>query len=242
MPQLHIFQDNPSFVRGAADFIDAHAAQAIAARGCFTLALAGGGTPKPIYARLATAEYRTRTDWTRAQIFFGDERCVPPDDARSNYRMAREAWFGPAALPAATIHRLRGEDDPARATLAYEQELAQLFRTQTFPAFDLILLGMGDNGHTASLFPGTAALRATTRWVVPQYVEVMQTWRVTFTAPLINAARSVAFLVEGAPKAQMVWNVLRGIYQPDVLPAQMIQPLNGELHWLVDAAAAEKIR
>jgi 6-phosphogluconolactonase len=241
MSQLHVFADNPIFVNGAADFIADAAARAIAARGQFTVALSGGSTPKPVYAQLASPEYRERFDWTRTHIFFGDERCVPPDDAKSNYRMAREAWFDHVALPAENIHRMRGEDNPALEALRYEQEIAQLFRTNTFPAFDLILLGMGDNGHTASLFPGAAALRETTRWVVPQYVEVMQTWRVTFTAPLINAARQVAFLVQGAGKAQMVWNILRGTYQPDVLPAQLIQPTNGELHWLLDAAAAKQI-
>ncbi len=241
MSNLHVFADNSSFVNGSADFILDLAARAIQERGRFTIALSGGNTPKAIYARLATAEYQTRADWSRAQIFFGDERCVPPDDARSNFRMAREAWFDPARLPAENVHRMRGEDDPARAALAYEQELAQLFRTRALPAFDLILLGMGDNGHTASLFPGTAALRERERWAVAQYVEVMQTWRVTFTAPLINAARCVAFIVQGASKAQTLWNVLRGPYQPDVLPAQMIQPTRGELHWLADAAAAAKV-
>lgn len=241
MSQFHVFADDTQFVNGAADFLSDLASQAIAARGQFTLALSGGSTPKAIYARLAAPEYQTRAEWSRAHIFFGDERCVPPDDAKSNYRMTREAWFDQVALPAENIHRIRGEDDPAREALRYEQDIAQLFRTNSLPAFDLILLGMGDNGHTASLFPGTAALRETMRWVVPQYVEVMQTWRVTFTAPLINAARQVAFLVQGAGKAEMVWNVRRGPYQPDVLPSQLIQPTNGELHWLLDAAAAEKI-
>lgn len=241
MSKLHVFPDNPTFVAGAANFIAAAAAQAIAERGEFVIALSGGGTPKPIYARLAASEYKTRVDWSRAHIFFGDERCVPPGDIKSNYRMAREAWFDPAALPAENIHRIRGEDDPAPEALRYERELARLYRTHHLPAFDLILLGMGDNGHTASLFPGAAALRETTRWVVPQYVEVMQTWRITFTAPLINAARRVAFLVEGRAKAQMLWNVLKGPYQPDVLPSQLIQPAGGELHWIVDAAAAAQV-
>ncbi len=241
MSQLHVFQDNAAFVSGAANFIANAAVQAIAERGRFVIALSGGGTPKPIYARLASAEFQTRVDWSKVHIFFGDERCVPPDDTKSNYRMTREAWFDHAPLVEANVHRIHGEDDPALEALRYEQEIARLYRTNRFPAFDLILLGMGDNGHTASLFPGTAALRETTRWVVPQYVEVMQTWRVTFTAPLINAAHNVAFLAEGAGKAQMLWNVLQGPYQPDVLPSQLIQPTSGELHWLVDAAAAAQV-
>ena len=242
MTKMHVFDDNRSFVDGSADFIAALAAGAIAERGRFTIALSGGGTPKQIYARLATADYRGRIAWEKVHIFFGDERCVPPDDARSNYRMAREAWFGHSPIPAENIHRIRGEDDPALEALRYEEEIARLYRTGAFPAFDLILLGMGDNGHTASLFPGTAALREKERLVVAQYVEVMTTWRVTFTAPLINAARHVAFLAEGAGKAQMLRNVLEGPYQPDVWPSQLIQPVGGELHWLVDAAAAAKVK
>lgn len=242
MIHWHVFPDNSSFVSGSADFIAEVAARAIAERGRCVIALSGGGTPKPIYARLATADYRNRIAWEKVHVFFGDERCVPPDDVRSNYRMVREAWLEHSCIPPENIHRIRGEDEPARAALRYEQDLAGLYRSVRFPAIDLILLGMGDDGHTASLFPGTAALRETARWVVAQYVEVMTTWRVTFTVPLINAARQVAFLAEGASKAQMLWNVLEGSYQPDVWPSQLVQPAGGELHWLVDAAAAAKVK
>ena len=242
MTQLVVHPDRQSFIDGSADFIAELAARAIRERGRFTIALSGGSTPRPIYDRLAAAVTAERIDWSKVQIFFGDERCVPPDDSRSNYRMAREVLLDRVPLLADNIHRIRGEIDPAQAALIYEQELHSLFRTSTFPAFDLICLGMGDNGHTASLFPGTAALREKERWVVPQYVEVMTTWRVTFTAPLINAARDIAFLVEGAGKAEMLWRVLEGPYQPDVLPAQLIQPVRGQLHWLVDAAAAARVQ
>ena len=241
MPNPIVFPDQSGFIDGAADFIVDVATQAIADRGRFTIALSGGSTPRPIYARMASVGYRERIDWSKVYVFFGDERCVPPDDARSNYRMAREALLDHIALPADNIHRIQGEIDPAQAALSYEQELQQLFRTAALPAFDLICLGLGDNGHTASLFPGTASLREKERWIVPQYVEVMTTWRVTFTAPLINAARHCTFLVEGAGKAEMSQHVLEGPYQPDVLPAQLIQPVNGELHWLVDAPAAAKL-
>lgn len=241
MYRLHVFSDNENFVGGSTDFIAELATQAVAERGRFTVALSGGGTPRPIYARLAKPGYRDRFDWSRVHIFFGDERCVPPDDSRSNFRMARETLLDHVALPPENIYRIRGEDDPALAALQYELQVERFFRTSACPAFDLILLGMGENGHTASLFPGSAALREQKRRVVPQYVEVMKTWRVTFTAPLINAARSVAFLAEGAAKAEMLARVLKGPYNPDELPSQMIQPLNGELHWLVDAAAAAGI-
>ena len=241
MHTLHVFPDNPSFVSGAAVFIGDVATRTIADRGRFTIALSGGSTPQPIYARLATADYSERIVWEKVHVFFGDERCVPPDDARSNYHMAREALLDRVALPAENVHRIRGEDDPALEALRYEQDIARLYHSASFPAFDLVLLGLGGNGHTASLFPGTAALRERERWMVAQYVEVMTAWRVTLTAPLINAARHVAFLVEGASKAQMLWNVLEGPYQPDVWPAQLIQPVSGELHWLVDAAAATKV-
>ncbi len=242
MPDLHVFADHSSLVDGAADFITEVAASAIAERGRFTFTLSGGGTPKPIYARLAMPPYRDRLAWEKVHIFFGDERSVPPDDPRSNYRMVREVWFDHSPIPAENIHRIHGEDDPVLEALRYEQVVAGFFRAAASPAFDLILLGMGDNGHTASLFPGTAALRETARWVVAQYVEVMTTWRVTFTAPLINAAQHVAFLAEGAGKAQMLWNVLEGPYQPDVWPSQLVQPGSGELQWLVEAAAATKVK
>lgn len=240
MPSLHVFPDQQSLADGASEFIVQCAAQAVAERGRFVVALAGGSTPRPTYARLAGADNKDRIAWGKTHVWFGDERCVPPDDARSNYRMAREALLDHVALPPANTHRILGEMDPAQAALVYEQEMQRFFRVATLPRFDLILLGMGDNGHTASLFPGTAVLREATRWVAPQYVEVMSTWRVTFTAPLINGARAVAFLVAGAGKADMLWNVLHGQYQPDVWPSQLIQPPAGELHWLVDAAAAVK--
>lgn len=241
MPHLTVYPDHSTFVNGAVDFVTRCAAKALAAQGQFVIALAGGATPRAIYARLAEADYQQRMDWSKTYVFFSDERCVPPDDERSNFRMAREALLDRVSLPPQNIYRIRGEDDPAQAAFAYEQQLARLFRRTTVPAFDLILLGLGENGHTASLFPGTAALREAQRWVVAQYVEVAGMWRITFTPPLINAAQRVCFLVAGAAKAEIVRQVLQGPYQPEVLPAQLIQPTNGELYWLLDAAAAARI-
>jgi 6-phosphogluconolactonase len=242
MANITVYPDHQNFVDGAAAFIAGLAAESIAARGRFTIALAGGGTPRPIYARLAAADHAAHIDWGRVHVFFSDERCVPPDDAASNYRMARETLLDHMPLPPDNIYRIRGEEDPALAALAYEQDLQRLFRTSVVPAFDLICLGMGDDGHTASLFPGMAALRERERWVVAQYVAVARAWRATFTPALINAARHVAFLVEGAGKSETLRRVLEGAYQPDVLPAQLIQPISGQTHWFVDAAAAAKIQ
>jgi 6-phosphogluconolactonase len=239
--EIVAYPDHRSFVDGAAAVIAGHAVESIAARGRFTVALSGGGTPRPIYARLAVTDHAERIDWGKVHVFFSDERCVPPDDAASNYRMAREALLDHVPLPQENIHRLRGEADPAQAALAYEQALRRIFRASSIPALDLICLGMGDDGHTASLFPGTAALREQERWVVAQYVAVARTWRVTFTAPLINAAREILFLVEGAGKSETLRRVLEGPYEPDVLPSQLIQPIRGQARWLVDAAAAAQL-
>ena len=237
-----VYPDHLSLVDGAAAFIAGLAAESLAARGCFTIALSGGSTPRPIYARLAAADHAAHIDWGKVHVFFSDERCVPPDDAASNYRMAREALLDHVPLPPGNVHRVRGEEDPALAALAYAQDLLGVVRTSVIPTFDLICLGMGDDGHTASLFPGTAALREHESWVVAQYVAVARAWRVTLTATLINAARHILFLAEGAGKSETLWRVLAGPYQPDVLPAQLIQPISGEVHWLVDAAAAARIQ
>jgi 6-phosphogluconolactonase len=223
--------------------------QAIHASGRFVVALAGGSTPKRLYALLATPEYADRVDWSRTHIFWGDERCVPPDDPASNYRMTREVLLDRVPVPQANIHRIRGEDEPARAAAAYEGELRETFATPAGPPsrvpgrrFDLVLLGMGDNGHTASLFPGLAAVRERERWAVAEYVAEVSMWRVTLTPPVFNAAAHVVFLVSGANKAAMLQRVLEGPSEPEVLPAQAIAPSEGTLDWLVDAAAAARLR
>lgn len=241
-PSLRVFDDDESFARAGADLVADCAAQAIAARGRFTLVLAGGDTPRRVHASLSSPPWRDRIRWSAVHVFFGDERCVPPDDPRSNYRMARETLLDAVGLPAANVHRIRGEDDPATEAARYEQELTAFFAADGFPAFDLILLGLGDDGHTASLFPGTSALRERERRAVAQYIGGLDSWRVTLTVPTINAARQVAFLVAGSSKSQMLWNVLRGPRQPETWPAQLIDPASGGLQWLVDAAAAKQVR
>jgi 6-phosphogluconolactonase len=248
MSKITVYPDNESLISGAADFIADQAGRAIAERGRFTLALSGGNTPRPVYARLATAEYRDRIDWSKVLVFFGDERCVPPDDPRSNYLMVRTALFDHVPLPPENIYRIRGEEAPEKAAADYTYALQRTFGGDTVAGgpppegFDLILLGMGGNGHTASLFPGLSAVTETFRWVMALYVEVVGMWRVTMTPAVINAARQVAFLVSGANKADMLQWVLEGPYQPVVLPSQIIKPTPGELHWLLDAPAAAKLR
>jgi len=242
-----IFPDRESLIEGAATYIADLAVKAIADRGSFTLALSGGNTPRPIYARLAVAPHLERIDWPHVQIFFGDERCVPPQDQRSNYHMACGALLDHVPIAGGNVHRIRGQDDPEKAAAQYIRELESTFGGKSgagapHSGLDLILLGMGDNGHTASIFPGLPAVTERSRWVMAQYVEVMSMWRVTMTPPLINAARNVAFMVSGADKADMLSRVLEGPYQPVVLPSQSIKPANGELRWLLDAPAAARLR
>ena len=230
-----IFADGPALVAGATEFIVSEAAAAIAARGAFSVALSGGNTPKPVYEALAGKAL----DWRRVHIFFGDERCVPPDDPRSNYHMAKAALIDRVAIPPGNIHRMRGEDDPNAAALAYAEDVKAAL--QPDGRFDLVLLGLGDDGHTASLFPGLAAVSETERRVVACYVESVAMWRLTLTPPSINGARRVAFLVSGADKANMIHRVLKGPRQPVVLPSQIVRPAERPALWLIDAAAAAKL-
>lgn len=238
--RLQVFPDKSRLVEAAASLVVDRAAEAIAGRGLFTIALAGGSTPRPVYERLASSELAGRIDWSRVHVFFGDERCVPPDDPQSNYRMASEAVLARVPIPETNIHRIRGEDPPELAAADAERSLRQLFAEAEVPSLDLVLLGLGDDGHTASLFPGTAALRETSRLFVPQYVDKLRSWRVTFTPPLLNAARQVAFIVEGSGKAATLHAVTEGPFQPDVLPSQLVQPAGG-VDWLVDVAAASRL-
>ena len=246
MPDIHIVEDD-KLTAAAADFIADRARRAIAERGWFTLVLAGGGTPKPVYQRLANEPYRNGIDWRRVEIYFGDERCVGPDDPSSNWRMARTALGRDLPIPEASYHRMRGEDSPDDAAASYQAMLASRLggNPDAGPpvwGFDLVVLGMGDNGHTASLFPGLGAVTEARKWVMAQYVEVAGMWRLTLTPVIINASRCVLFLVAGAGKAEMLARVLDGPRDPVVLPSQAIAPTAGELHWLLDTAAAMRLK
>jgi 6-phosphogluconolactonase len=187
--------------------------------------------------------YFAQVPWDRLQLFWVDERCVPPTDADSNYRMTNEAMLEHVPLPAAQIHRIEGELDPEAAAARYEAAIRAAFRLEgaQIPAFDLVLLGLGEDGHTASLFPHTAALIEMVRIVVANPVPQKETWRITLTWPVINRGREVAFLIEGAAKAQAVQDVFRGAYDPEAKPAQLVRPASGRLTLLLDADAAEKL-
>ncbi len=234
---IRIFDDPEAMSRGAAELLVGIAKQAVAARGRFSVALSGGGTPRRTYELLATAPYREQVDWSRAHIFWGDERCVPLDDPRSNARLAREALLGHVPIPPGQLHPLDCLPSPREGARRYEVMLREFFAPAP-PCFDLIMLGLGDNGHTASLFPGTPVLTESKRWVAEVYVPQQELHRLTLTAPIINGADSVAFLVAGAAKAAVVREVIQGPRDPLRLPAQLINPQPGELYWLLDKAAA----
>jgi 6-phosphogluconolactonase len=216
----------------------AAAGDAIDSRGQFVVALSGGSTPRDTYRRLGTEALVSRVMWSRVQVLWGDERCVPPHHAESNYRMAREALLDCVPVPAANVHRIHGEDDPATAAWVYEATLRALLRPPAGAGIDLVLLGLGEDGHTASLFPGSAAVHEQTRWVMVAHAAAAPMWRITLTPAVINAAAEVLFLVSGGAKAGILRRVLEGPRRPHELPAQAIAPTNGRVRWCVDAAAA----
>jgi len=230
---------------GAAELFVAAAGTAVEARGVARVAISGGGTPKAMFALLAdrSAPYFARVPWDKLHLFWVDERCVPPTDNDSNYRMTNEAMLSKVPLPAAQVHRMEGELDPEIAASRYEAALRTEFGLDRSgnPVFDLVLLGMGDDGHTASLFPHTAALHELGRIVVANHVPQKETWRITLTWPVINLGREVAFLIEGASKAPVVADVFLGAYDPETKPSQLIRPASGRLTLLLDAAAAAKL-
>lgn len=226
---------------GAQLFVDG-AAEPLSTRGRFRVALSGGSTPRRVYELLATPDFRPRVDWNRVDLFWGDERYVPADDRESNYRMTAQALLDHVPVPSANVHCVPTEiSPPSAAASAYEDEIRQVFGESTsVPEFDLIYLGLGANGHTASLFPHSPALHESSRLVVADFVTEVNTWRVSMTAPLLNRGCVVAFLIEGAQKAQVLSEVLLGPRDPERLPAQLISP-QGKLLWMVDAAAADLV-
>jgi 6-phosphogluconolactonase len=225
----------------AAEFLEA-AKEAVREKGSFSVALSGGSTPKALYGLLINNPVlQAMVPWGKTQFFFGDERHVPPDDTESNFRMATEAMLAKAPVDAQQVHRIKGEKrNAAQAAEEYEEDLRTSFRLAEgqLPRFDLVLLGMGPEGHTASLFPGTKGLKEERRLVVSNWVGKLYTDRITLTPPVLNNAARVLFMVHGEEKAPALKAVLEGPYEPDQLPAQIIKPKEGKVLWLVDPSAA----
>jgi 6-phosphogluconolactonase len=241
--RIAIYPDSESLSQEAARLIIRLAQEAIVTHGRFTLALAGGSTPRKLYSLLASDPYRGQIDWTRVDIFWSDERCVPPDHPESNYRMAYEVMLSKLPIPAANIHRMPAEQaDRQAAAESYAAELRRVFGTAGVPVFDLIQLGMGPEGHTASLFPHQAALHERERLVLPVSVPKPPPERLTFTPPILQAARHILFLVTGSDKAEAVRAVLEDQGSPDDYPARLVHAAAGEVAWLLDTAAAAALQ
>ncbi|MGP0019007.1 MAG: 6-phosphogluconolactonase [Candidatus Sulfotelmatobacter sp.] len=230
------------FAAAAEEVVQA-ANDAVAERGRFTIALSGGSTPRSLFNLLAT-NARTALPWDRMFFFWGDERHVPPTDPDSNYKMADEALLSKVPVPAGNVFRIAAENpEAAAAAEAYEKTLQKFFALAPgqFPVFDLILLGMGPDGHAASLFPGSAGLREKSRLVIANWVEKFKTSRITLTFPVLNAARCVTFLVSGTDKAPALHAVLEGDAPGEQYPSKLIRPTDGKLIWLIDRAAASEL-
>jgi 6-phosphogluconolactonase len=243
-PEIRVLTTPQELFAAAAEEVVRAANEAVARRGRFTIALSGGSTPRNLHTLLAT-NARTSLPWDHMFFFWGDERHVPPTDPESNYRMAEETLLSKIPVASANVFRIPAENpDAATAADAYEQTLRKFFALQPgeFPRFDLILLGMGPDGHTASLFPGTAALQEKSRLVVANWVEKFKTSRITLTLPVLNAARCVAFLVSGTDKAAALQAVLQSDAPGEQYPAKLVRPRDGKLIWLVDRAAASELK
>ena len=243
---IQILENGEAVSRKAAEMMASLALKKLKLKESFAVALSGGSTPKNMFAILANdAALRERMPWDRVHFFWGDERHVAPDHTDSNYRMANETMLSKVPVPSENIHRIRAENpDAGRAAEEYEQELRVFFKLEAeqLPHFDCVFLGMGPDGHTASLFPGTTALHERQRLVVSNWVAKFQSYRITMTTPVLNNADLVIFLVSGAEKAQPLRVVLEGQKQTDLFPAQLIEPTHGKLLWLVDQPAARHLK
>lgn len=244
--QLRIFENAEDLARDAAELFGALARDAIARRGRFAVALAGGSTPKRLYQLLADDPRHAQIDWPHLEIFWNDERAVPPDHPESNYKMAWDAMLSRVPVDEARVYRMQGEaPDADQAASDYQRRIAQVFGLDVDeppPSFDLILLGIGEDGHTASLFPYTAAIEETCRWVVANQIAQRKMHRLTMTLPILNRAAQVVFLVTGADKAAVVSEILEGPPDSLRLPSQAVQPGNGQLHWFLDRPAAGRLQ
>lgn len=239
--QLHIAADINELSASVANWLVQYISQVLEKQDRFTIALSGGSTPKKLHELLVTDTYKNKINWSKLHIFWGDERYVPLEDERSNAKMAYDTLLNHVPVPAEQIHIMRSDIAPEESAVAYEKTLHEYFDNTPF-TFDLVLLGMGDDGHTLSLFPGkTEVIHEQKRWATSLWLESQDMYRITLTAPVVNKAACVAFLAAGSNKAGVLKEVITGAYQPDVYPSQVIKPVNGQLVWFVDKAAAGNI-
>lgn len=243
-PGVRIYADAHAVCTAAAQEWMRLAQESIALRGAFHVALSGGNTPRGLYERLAEPDYAFRPEWNRTFMYFGDERAVPPDHEQSNYRMVKQALFDKILIPPAQILRMEAErSDLKKVAMEYSRMMAMSLpqANNGMPQFDLLLLGLGDDGHVASLFPGTEALLEPRKLVVPVHAEHLDSWRLSLTFPVINHARRVMLLVCGGSKAPMVRRALRELPGAEPLPVQRVMPISGKLDWRLDQAAAAQL-
>jgi len=235
--ELHTFKDAEALSEAVAKWIADTIAETLRQHPRFSIALSGGSTPERLHKLLAASPYKEQIDWGKLHIFWGDERAVPFEDSRNNAKMAFDTLLDHVPVPAEQIHVMRTDIAPEQSAIEYEKILHRYFG-ETGPSFDLVLLGMGDDGHTLSLFPGTAVVHEEKAWVTSFFLKAQDMYRITLTRPIVNRAARIAFLTTGTKKTHALKEVLKGEYNPDLYPSQTIMPQAGELHWFVDEAAA----
>jgi 6-phosphogluconolactonase len=238
--ELHLFKDGEALSVAAAKFVADHIAATLKTKSRYTIALAGGSTPKRLHQLLAQSPYKEQIDWSKLHIFWGDERAVPFEDSRNNAKMAYDTLLDLVPVPAGQIHVMRTDIPPEQSAAEYEKILHRYF-DNTATSFDLVLLGMGDDGHTLSLFPGQPVIHEEKRWATAFFLQAQDMYRITLTQTIVNRSACVVFLTTGSAKAHALREVLKGAYNPDLYPSQVIKPV-GELHWFVDEAAAAGLK
>ena len=240
--QIQILPDLEAISHQAASLFVRAAKDAIDRRMRFVVAISGGSTPRKLYGLLGSEEYSSPIDWQRVHFFWVDERCVPKDHEESNFKASFDALLSKVSIPPKNVHRIKSEEDPEEAARNYENEIRSFFKTVDWPVFDLIILGMGADGHTASLFPGSKSLEERERLTVPVYLEKPKINRITLTLPVLNHASQILFLISGRSKATILSEILENGHKKDRYPAGLINPAHGTLLWLIDQEAAGQLK
>jgi 6-phosphogluconolactonase len=241
-PRIQVLPDLEAMSHKAAEMFVRLSTTCVASRGKFSAAISGGSTPRKLYSLLGSAEYSPQVDWQRVHFFWVDERCVPKEHEESNFMTAFDRLLSKISIPGENVHRIKGEEDPDKAARNYEEEVRRFFGMSGLPMFDLVILGMGEDGHTASLFPGSNLLNERIRLAAPVYLEKPNWNRITLTLPVLNNATQILFLVAGHSKADVVYEVLGNGRKKERYPAGLIRPVHGSLTWLIDQEAARRLK